>query len=215
MRVIALLSVFLLGLSTAEAQTGYAPSYGAYGNNPFAQRFNSPQGHPYIQQPQQQRVAGPADVLRQGINELRSFLTSGNARNPGDVDRFVEQRIAPYFNFNHMIKSSLGPTWQRMTPADRNEAKSWLRQNFLSRLTEYIANYQASRVDVLNPQPGMNRGEMIVPVRVWRQNVPPMSLDFRFYQDKSGWRIFDVSANGQSAIIFYRGYINRMLRGQG
>lgn len=216
MRALAVISVLLITLSTAEAQNNYPPLYGAQGNgmsNPFTQRYYPAQRTFRPQQRVQQQLQGPADVLRKGINELRTFLTSGQGGNTGGLTGFVETRMAPYFDFNFMTKSSLGPTWRRMNPVDRDQAKAWLRQNFLAKLTDYVGDYRSSRIDVLAAQGGTSRGEMVVPVRVWRQSASPMSLNFRFYRSKGGWRIFDVSANGQSAIIFYRGYIKRMLRG--
>ncbi|RKZ36806.1 MAG: ABC transporter substrate-binding protein, partial [Gammaproteobacteria bacterium] len=35
---------------------------------------------------------------------------------------------------------------------------------------------------------------------------------FRFYRSPRGWRIFDVSANGASAVTFYRQYFSRQVR---
>ena len=32
----------------------------------------------------------------------------------------------------------------------------------------------------------------------------PTRLDFRFYKANNGWKVFDVMANGQSAVIHYR-----------
>ena len=205
MRYIVALSVLLMTVSTAMAQSQYAPPYAGYAGsmpNPYGQNYRN------LQRP----AKGPSGVLRQGIIEIRTYLARNKRTTPNDLARFVEDRIAPYFNFTYMTQSSLGPTWRRISPADRNHAKAMLRQNLLVRLTEYIADYRAARIDVLSAHGGNSRGEMVVPVRIQRQNAPPMSLNFRFYKDKAGWRIFDVSANGQSAVIFYRGYLNRTLR---
>ncbi|MCU7868794.1 MAG: ABC transporter substrate-binding protein, partial [Candidatus Thiodiazotropha sp. (ex Lucinoma borealis)] len=39
----------------------------------------------------------------------------------------------------------------------------------------------------------------------------PANIDFRFYRSKAGWKVFDVSANGNSAIAFYRQhFVNKM-----
>ena len=35
-------------------------------------------------------------------------------------------------------------------------------------------------------------------------------LNFRFYWNDQGWRIFDVSANGASAVAYYRSYFGEM-----
>jgi len=234
MRVIAALSVMLLTVTAAQAQTNYGShGYGSY--NPYMQRHYMPQGqvqprmapraYPnrgyYAPQgnasqpryaPQQQVQSDPADIIRRGIRELRTFLSRGKRVNDGEIARYVETFIAPAFDFAYMTRSALGPQWRRLDPARRNQSQAWLQQNFLGQLTGYVGSYQASRIDVLGARNGTGPGEVNVPVRVWNNNKPPVSLNFRFYLSKQGWRIFDVSANGQSAIIFYRGYINRMMR---
>jgi len=40
-------------------------------------------------------------------------------------------------------------------------------------------------------------------------------LNFRFYWNEQGWRIFDVSANGASAVAYYRSYFGEMFRRHG
>jgi phospholipid transport system substrate-binding protein len=42
----------------------------------------------------------------------------------------------------------------------------------------------------------------------------PASIDFRFYQSNEGWKIFDVTANGNSALAYYRQYFNRQMAAQ-
>jgi phospholipid transport system substrate-binding protein len=44
---------------------------------------------------------------------------------------------------------------------------------------------------------------------ILRAGAYPTRIDFRFYRGESGWKIFDVSANGSSALAFYRQYFAR------
>ena len=40
----------------------------------------------------------------------------------------------------------------------------------------------------------------------------PTKLDFRFYKSKDGWKIFDVKAAGNSAVVYYRKMFREMYR---
>ena len=42
-----------------------------------------------------------------------------------------------------------------------------------------------------------------------------VNLEFRWYWNDGGWKIFDVSANGASALLFYRGYFSALIRRYG
>lgn len=204
MRFLAILSLVLLTLSSAQAQTNRPAPHGyGYGQPPRA-----------YMPPPRPPVTGPADVLRKGVSDLQAFLARSGRPDTQAIQRYVEVNIAPAFDFSYMARASLGPSWHRLTPVNRAKAQAWLRRNFLEKLTQHIAGHRAARIDV-GAHGNLGRGQMSVTVRVWRQNIPPTTLSFRFHRGPQGWRIFDVAANGQSAIVFYRGYINRMMRGTG
>ncbi|MCB1882186.1 MAG: ABC transporter substrate-binding protein, partial [Gammaproteobacteria bacterium] len=40
----------------------------------------------------------------------------------------------------------------------------------------------------------------------------PARLDFRFYLAEDGWKVFDVAANGSSAVMHYRQQFRQMMR---
>ena len=39
----------------------------------------------------------------------------------------------------------------------------------------------------------------------------PTKLEFRFYKSTDGWKIFDVKAEGNSAVVYYRKQFREML----
>ncbi|MEW8429523.1 MAG: ABC transporter substrate-binding protein [Candidatus Thiodiazotropha sp.] len=40
-------------------------------------------------------------------------------------------------------------------------------------------------------------------------------MDFRFYRSEAGWKVFDVSANGNSAVAYYRRHFANQREAQG
>ena len=40
----------------------------------------------------------------------------------------------------------------------------------------------------------------------------PAELDFRLYRGTDGWKVFDVVANGSSALVYYRDYFRNSMR---
>jgi phospholipid transport system substrate-binding protein len=43
-------------------------------------------------------------------------------------------------------------------------------------------------------------------------NGIPTKLEFRFYKSKDGWKIFDVKAAGNSAVVYYRNQFKHLYR---
>jgi ABC-type transporter MlaC component len=100
-----------------------------------------------------------------------------------------------------------------MTPGQRTAAESTLRNNFTAKLVETMGDIRSTRFSVGKTRRGTSRGELVVPVRLDRWRGQPLTINFRFYRAQGDWKVFDAEANGQSAVLFYRGFFARQWRG--
>jgi len=69
-------------------------------------------------------------------------------------------------------------------------------------------------VRFLPPRGGNDGRTAQVSVAVLNPGSYPARLDFRLYRNGDDWRVYDVSANGQSAIVHYRQQLMREMREQ-
>lgn len=174
--------------------------------------YYSPYGYTAPVQPQQ---GTPAELLEQGVRYLQSYL----AQNPNagqSIIPFLENQIAPFFDFTQMSKWILGYRYQRMDTAQKYLFESKLKGLFFEAFSRIISGYgQSTRIDFLPPKPkGYN--EVMVSARVTTSgNSYPIRVDFRFVRGPLGWRIYDVGTNGSSAVSFYRSYFRTLIRNQG
>ena len=157
----------------------------------------------------------PAIKVQAQLAGLRAFLKE--AQN-GPIDPkmalgYVEKQIAPDVDFETMTRMALGRMGARLSPKQRTQAQETLQHNFAAKIVEAMGDIRGTRVEVGNTHPGQSHGELVVPVRIahWRGN--PLEIDFRFYKTDDGWKVFDAIANGQSAVLFYRGWFARQMRG--
>jgi phospholipid transport system substrate-binding protein len=170
----------------------------------------SAQANPYAYFPPYSRgVDAPLQQIREGVGRLTAFLGTGTRANPQQFMAFLEEEIAPYFDFDVMSRWAAGPLWRRMDPAQRAQMKQTLRRMFLGTLARNLANYRHSRIRYLPSRRGAP-GKATVSLRAFQPNGIGMRLDFRMYHDQDGWKVFDVSANGQSAVVYYRDHFARM-----
>ena len=210
-----------LMVSAVQAQPGYyGGNYGPQGYGPQgygAQQGYGPQGYGpqqgYWQQPQQQE-SGPAAVLKEGVGKLIAFLKQGGASNPAQLEAFIDREISPYFDFAYMTRWVAGPRYRMMSPPQRAELESTLKKMFLGAMAQKLSGYQASYVRYLPPR-NAGSGEVVLGVEAYQPDGRSTELDFRVYRGAQGWQVFDVKANGQSALVFYRQYFARQGRSQG
>jgi phospholipid transport system substrate-binding protein len=155
----------------------------------------------------------PALLLRDGMNKLIGFLKQEPRPANEQVAKFLSDEIAPYFDFPYMARWAAGGMYRQMGQEQREKLEGKLRDMFLAAMAERLAAYNSQEVAFLPPR-GAQRGEEVtLPVAIRNAQGYPAELDFRFYRSKDGWKVFDVVANGSSALVYYRDYFRSALRG--
>jgi phospholipid transport system substrate-binding protein len=161
--------------------------------------------------PPQTQVSGPVEVLQEGIGKVSAFLNQGGTADPVQLGAFLESEVAPYFDFEYMARWAAGPRYAQMGENERQALGGTLRRMFLSSMAEHIAGYRQARVNYLPPRSDVRSGEVMLSVQAMQPGLPARQLDFRLYHSGEGWKVFDVVAEGQSALVYYRQYFARAL----
>ncbi len=154
----------------------------------------------------------PDDILRQGMNRLQGFLSRGGAPSEEDAKAFLYREIAPFFDFQYMAQWAGGRLLNGMSEQEQMEFGRKLSVMFLDALATNLGAYANTtpRIDIYRSRGKPGSGEVVVPVLVSSQRGRQVRMKFRFYRAANGWKIFDVIANGSSAVAYYRGYFNKM-----
>ena len=211
----------LVLVAPAHANPYYLGSAPGYGNAPAAgMGWNgyAPQARPQpAPKPAPQIVApsadmSPEDMLRTGVTALQTFLSTGDPNNQQMALSFLREQVASYFDFAYMSRWVAGGAWKRMNTAQQTELENSIKSQFLKTLASGVGGYSESRVEVGSARQGSST-EVVVPVRVTMRSGQSVTMEFRFYKGRQGWRIFDVKANGLSAVIHYRREFQKMIRG--
>ncbi|MGD2083785.1 MAG: ABC transporter substrate-binding protein [Chromatiales bacterium] len=187
------ISALLLGVAAAAPAQAYYPG-----------------GPQYRAQPTEEAPTPKAIVVR-GFGKLIAFLRSDRPRTPKTVAMFLETEIAPYFDFEHMAQWAAGPRYRAMSPKQRAAMEQELKEDFLTTLTERLAGYSDQQVRFL-PTRSRSADQQTVSVAIQNPSGYPARIDFKFYRSDEGWKVFDVAANGSSAIVYYRQMFNRSWR---
>lgn len=186
-RIILMITVLILGNTFAEAQP--------YSGGPYI---------PYSPEPSSQ-VQDPREMLKERMKMLRDFLVEGGADEKARLYTFLEDEIAPYFDFDRMAVWVARPYYQRMTEREQVRLRERLQEMLLRGLAFELGTYKKPlpRVDFYSPR--RVRGNMVdVSARVRPVFGYPTRLTFRMYRSKDDWKIINVSRDGNSAIQHFR-----------
>ena len=159
----------------------------------------------------------PDQVVRSGVDRLSGFLMGAQNPSPEAIRGFLEREIAPHFDFTYMARWAAGPMYRRLSPAEHARLTEVLKNLFLSALAKNLGTFARPlpRVDVYPARATADGSQATVHARVVGANGMFARLNFRFYWHEQGWRIFDVSANGASAVAYYRTYFSEMFKRYG
>ncbi|MGB5261271.1 MAG: ABC transporter substrate-binding protein [Gammaproteobacteria bacterium] len=188
------LAVFLL-LSTTLSQAVIAAPYG-----PGMYRGPSPD---------KAVSTSPGAIVKDGISKLQRFIKSGRAQNREQALAFMATEIEPYFDFEYMTRWAAGPAWRRMSPQQRARVQRELKQSFMETLADKLVTYSDQPIRYFTPR-GQESNDVRVSVWIMQPSGIPTRLEFRFYRSESGWKVFDVKAEGNSAVIYYRNQFRSM-----
>jgi phospholipid transport system substrate-binding protein len=190
-------------MGPATAQPGPAPgAYGAAPQRPALPDF---------------AAAAPDQILRSGLDRLEGFLARGQA-SPEETQAFLEKEISPFFDFDYMARWAGGALYAQMDDNQKAQFAGKLEGLFFSALARNLGAYTDPKPEVeVFPARAKGYGrEVTVTARVTPQGqgrgAYPVRLEFRFYPSRTGWKIFDVTANGTSAVAYYRTFFNDVAR---
>ena len=161
----------------------------------------------------------PTLLIREGLGKLNAFLESGVAQQPGAVNTYLVREIAPYFDLQYMSRWAAGPLYRQLNPAQRGALAKGLGQLFFKNMATHLAGYPGANIRYL-PSKDPRGKEATVRVQVGGQaggqaggqHRASVRLDFRMYKSDNGWKVFDVQANGRSAVVHYRQLLAKMSR---
>ncbi|MEI6413826.1 MAG: ABC transporter substrate-binding protein [Pseudomonadota bacterium] len=157
-----------------------------------------------------QTANDPATWLEQGVNRMLVFLKDKDHHDTAVISAFLDQEVAPAFDFEGMARQVAGSQGAGMSDTDWMQLAVNLKKSFLGSLVQHLAGYSNQSIHFITPRMGRD-GEMIVTALVRNPGRQyPHRLQFHLHAVGNGWKIHDVAANGSSAVIFYRDQFFRM-----
>jgi phospholipid transport system substrate-binding protein len=153
----------------------------------------------------------PGTIIRAGVTKLTNFIKSGRAQNREQALAFMATEIEPYFDFGYMTRWAAGPAWRNMSPQQRAGMEQQLKESFMDTLAQKLVTYTDQPIRYFTPR-GQGSNDVRVSAWIMQPNGIPTRLEFRFYRHRDGWKIFDVKAEGNSAVVYYRKQFQHLLQ---
>lgn len=146
------------------------------------------------------------DLMESGLYWLQDITApGGDPRDPATLINLMEDQAARYFDFAYMAYRVAGPDYTRMDVLQRSHFQNRVRDWLFSELARQMGFYDVRMPYFLPLMPAATS------TTTWRGGGtfyhlggPDIRLTFEFYLTPRGWRIFDVTSNGVSAVAEMR-----------
>jgi phospholipid transport system substrate-binding protein len=157
----------------------------------------------------------PTTVLRHGIETLTGYLDNHHSVPPEQLRYFLDTEIVPYIDFQRMSYWAAGSLNRYLTPLQRRRLSEFVKARFLNAMVAQLGHYRQSYLEYLPLRGNPYEGEVTLALRVYGVNDYPVLLEFRLYRAEAGWKVYDVVANGLSAVAHYRNELSLLAQRYG
>ena len=149
------------------------------------------------------------DMFETGLYWMRDWTGPENPEDPASLLTLIEEQASRQFDFAGMADVIDGPKYWTGNILQRS--------HYQRRLRDWLFLQLARESGMLDPRPvrfwpvmprRIGPYKYIAGVDLWRVNRPRSRLLFHFGWTWRGWRIQDVSLNGQRVTEYLRAYRN-------
>jgi phospholipid transport system substrate-binding protein len=150
----------------------------------------------------------PTDIVKQVIEKALDIIQNP-AYGKQEKQRLVRRLVDPHFDYQEMAKRSLGPTWGKLSAAQRQEFVSLFSQLLEASYADKIEKY-AQRVTIKYPGE-IQDGEYVEVRTVVHKANDRIPLNYRLLNEDGTWKVYDVVIEGVSLVSNYRSQFSRII----
>mgnify|MGYP005985973869 CR=1 FL=1 len=162
----------------------------------------------------------PLALIDAVINDVLADISvnkSAYQQDQKQLQKMVNTRIAPHFDFMRIAQLTMGKNWREANESQRMQIaeafQALLVRTYANRLLDIPENPK-DRVTVKSQHyPNPNR--TIINMAVRRTHGDPVNLSLRMEKRNDAWQVIDVMIDGVSLVISYRTQFEYKIRSSG
>jgi phospholipid transport system substrate-binding protein len=157
-------------------------------------------------------AAGPTETVKGAVQQVFTRQDGPAVKSASVTERRADiRKVAEnLFDFQEMSRRALGPAWDTVAPAEKEE--------FIRLFTSLIANAYMGKIEQYTGEPITYQDERVegdeasVRSRVVTPKGSEVSIEYRLYRTADRWAVYDVNVDGVSLVGSYKAQFTRMLQ---
>lgn len=157
-------------------------------------------------------------LVKQTADRMLSTLQARRAevdRNPSLIYGMIEDIVGPHFDFQRIAQGAVGQYWRQASPDQQNKLVNGFKQVLIRTYARSLLSYSGQEIHYSPSKPSSRPSMVTVPTEVREPGASPIPVDYRMYNNGSGWKVYDVVINNASLVGNYRNSFANEIRQSG
>ena len=153
-------------------------------------------------------VVAPDQLIRNTVDEVIGIVKQDKDIQAGDqkkINALVDAKVLPHFNFARMTQLAVGKYWRTATPEQKQALTTEFRNMLVHTYTKVFMVYRDQTVEVKPFRMAADDTEVTVKTTINKPGSQPIPVDYEMKIGDDGWKVFDISIEGVSMVMSYRG----------
>jgi phospholipid transport system substrate-binding protein len=153
-------------------------------------------------------VIAPDALIKNTVQEVIAVIKQDKGIQAGDQKKIialVDAKVLPHFDFARMTQLAVGKYWRTATPEQKQALVTEFRNMLVRTYTKVFTVYRDQTVDVKPFRMAADDTEVTVKTIINKPGSQPVPVDYEMKKAADGWKVFDISIEGVSMVMSYRG----------
>ena len=161
---------------------------------------------------------GPEELVRKVTSEVLEAIQNDKQLQAGDRKKalaLAEEKILPLVDFREATRLAVGRSWNTATPAQQEGLTKQFRTLLVRIYSNAIGVYRGQTMRVQPVKMAPDATQVSVRNQYLSPGRPPTSVEYAMHKTPTGWKIYDITVEGVSLVLTYRGEFDQVVRESG
>lgn len=153
-------------------------------------------------------VIPPDALITNTVDEVIAIIKQDKDIRAGDqkkINALVDAKVLPHFDFARMTQLAVGKYWRSATPEQKQALITEFRNMLVRTYTKVFTVYRDQSVEVKPFRMAAGDTEVTVKTVINKPGSQAIPVDYQMEKLADGWKVFDISIEGVSMVMSYRG----------
>lgn len=153
-------------------------------------------------------VIAPDVLIKNTVQEVTAIIKQDKdiqAGNQKKIVALVDAKVLPHFDFQRMTQLAVGRYWRTASPEQKQALVTQFRDMLVRTYTKVFTVYRDQKIEVKPLRSAPGDTEVTVNTVISKPGAQATLVDYEMKKAADGWKVFDISIEGVSMVMSYRG----------